>query len=136
MSECRRSNIERDVEARIADDIETEKQEPLVNHNVEKRGEGIVSAASTSQEEEHIKLTNEANNTSFARFSKLAILYVMNNSNKIYDLLRFEGRLRVPNLNALIAVYILKDDSASNYFVDRKIANHLIQKSASIKDVE
>jgi hypothetical protein len=69
----------------------------------------------------------------FALFTKLAILYVTNKS-KIDDLLRFRGAVRASGVKTIEAAYVLKNDGASDYFIDRKKAKTLIQMEARTKE--
>jgi hypothetical protein len=60
----------------------------------------------------------------FALFTKLVILYITNKS-KIDDLLRFRGAVRASDVKNIEAVYVLKNDEVSDYFIDRKKAKTL-----------
>ena len=69
----------------------------------------------------------------FTTYKKHSILYISKNRND-NDLLRFEGKVQVLGRNMRKPAYILKDDGASDYFIDRAKAEELIREGARTRD--
>ena len=76
------------------------------------------------EEEKKIKKQN------FKMFTKFATLYVSRNRTNDNNLLRFQGRMKALPNTPRKAAYILKDDGASDMFIDRWLANKLIKDGA------
>jgi hypothetical protein len=77
----------------------------------------------------------EKTGQNFKNFTKFATLYVSrsrtDNSN---NLLRFKGQMKsLPNTSRR-AAYVLKDDGASDMFINRKIADKLAKDGARTRD--
>ena len=70
----------------------------------------------------------------FKMFTKFATLYVSQSRTNNNNLLRFKGRIKsLPNTSRR-AAYILKDDGASDIFINRKLANKLVKDGAKTRE--
>ena len=91
-------------------------------------------AATMSAEKKEEKEEEKKIRQNFKMFTKFATLYVSRNRTDDNNLLRFQGRMRALPNTPRKAAYVLKDDGASDMFIDRRLANKLIKDGAQTRE--